>query len=273
MDASTDAAMDASTDAAMDASTDAHTDASTGASTDASTDAQIDASTEASADASAEPDAGSLVGTWTLTTTPMGGGAAVATMVTIGQDSLSVTSPDFTLTATRTGNVLTFTDNDPPSDPSNAAVLSATQTAGAFHAGILPFDLGGSWTMQAGPKGKSATVTCTLDVSASEIDGACRNVSPDGPWFHFTTQKTSAAASTLGDFGGTWTNTWTWDEMDGGTFPCALDFAGNGITTCAGGAMNGAVVGSPLAGITFTYDGVNTVSGSAQGWAEFAATR
>jgi hypothetical protein len=61
--------------------------------------------------------------------------------------------------------------------------------------------------------------------------------------------------------------------MTGGTFPCTLDFRGNNITTCAGGAMNGRVVGSPLAGITFTYDGANTVSGSAQGWAEFSATR
>lgn len=38
--------------------------------------------------------AGSLVGTWTLTTTPMGG-SGVSTTLTIGQDSLSITSPDF----------------------------------------------------------------------------------------------------------------------------------------------------------------------------------
>jgi hypothetical protein len=48
---------------------------------------------------------------------------------------------------------------------------------------------------------------------------------------------------------------------------------GNSIATCDGGAMNGAVSGSPLAGITVTYDGMNTVSGLAQGWAEFSATR
>jgi hypothetical protein len=217
-------------------------------------------------------DAGSLVGTWNLTTTPMGN-SAVVTTVTIGQDSLSITSPDFTLTANRTGKVLTFTDNDPPSDPTNAAVLTATQTAGTFNAGIVPFDLSGSWTMQAGPTGAAASVTCTLNVSAAEIDGACQNVSPAGPWFTFTTQKMSPAASSLGDFGGQWTNTWAWAETDGGTFLCALDFAGNSITTCTGGASNGEVNGSPLAGITFTYDGANTVSGSAQGWAEFSATR
>jgi len=61
--------------------------------------------------------------------------------------------------------------------------------------------------------------------------------------------------------------------MNGGTFPCALDFTGNSITTCAGGPMNGEVTGSPLAGITFTYDGANTLSGAAQGWAEYSATR
>ncbi|MGO9837608.1 MAG: hypothetical protein ACLP1X_25750 [Polyangiaceae bacterium] len=217
------------------------------------------------------PEAGSLVGTWNLTTTEMGGGAGVLTTVTIGQDSLSITSPSFTLTATRTGNVLAFTDNAPPNFPASAAVLTATQTAANFNAGILPFDLGGSWTMQAGPKGGSATVTCTLTVSATEIDGACQNVSPAGPWFNFTTRKTSPTASSLGDFGGTWTNAWTWAGTMGGTYPCALEFTGNSITTCDGGATD--FNGSPLAGITFTYDGANTVSGAAQGWAEYSATR
>jgi hypothetical protein len=226
--------------------------------------------------ASGSPDAsasaGSLIGVWHLTTTPMGG-SAVSTTVTVGQDSLSVTSPDFTLTAVRTGNVLTFTDNDPPSSPGNAGVLAATQTAGSFNAGIVPFDLGGSWTMQAGPKGGSPTVTCTLQVSATEIDGTCQNAGPTSPWFSFTTQKMSGGASAYGDFGGKWTNTWTTQGTGGGTFPCTLDFAGNGITTCAGGAVNGAINASPLAGITVTFDGANTVSGSAQGWAEFSATR
>jgi hypothetical protein len=199
----------------------------------------------------------------------MGSGAAVHTIVTIGQDSLSITSPDFTLTAIRTGNVLSFTDNDPPTLPSNAAALAATQTAGAFNAGIVPFNLGGSWTMQAGPKGGAPTETCTLNVTATEIDGACQHLSPAGPWFNFTTQKMNAAASSLGDFGGKWINTWT----QNGTFPCTLDFTGNTITTCPGGAVGGQPNGSPLAGISVTYDGANTVSGSAQGWAEFSATR
>jgi hypothetical protein len=202
------------------------------------------------------------------------GAGAVATTVTIGQDSLSITSPDFTLTAVRTGNVLSFTDNDPPSLPANAGVLAATQTAGSFNAGVVPFDLGGSWTMTAGPKGGSPSVTCTLKVSATEIDGACQNVSPAGPWFTFTTAKTNAGASSFGDFGGTWNNTWTWQGTNGGAFPCTLDFMANGITTCSGGGpVNGQVNGNPLAGITVTYDGANTVSGSAQGWAEFSATR
>jgi hypothetical protein len=201
-----------------------------------------------------------------------GGGGAVSTTLTIGQDSLSITSPDFTLTAVRTGNVLSFTDNDPPNG-SNAGALTATQTAGTFSAGIVPFDLGGSWTMQAGPKGGSTTVTCTLKVTAMEIDGACQFLSPAAPWFSFTTAKTNAAASSFGDLGGTWTNTWTWPGMSGGMFPCALDFAGKSINTCSGGATNGQINGNPLAGIAFTYDGANTVSGSAQGWAEFSATR
>jgi hypothetical protein len=215
----------------------------------------------------------SLAGTWDLTTTPMGGGGAVTTTVTVGQDSLTITSPDFTLTATRTGNVLSFTDDAPPSESGNASGLTATQTAGTFDAGIVPFDLGGSWTMQAGPTGGSPTVSCTLNVSASEIDGACQNLGPNSPWFSFTTSKGSAAASSFGDLGGSWTNTWTTPGTGGGTFPCALTFTGSSITTCAGGAVDGEIDGSPITGITFTYDGANTVSGTAQGWAEFSATR
>jgi hypothetical protein len=215
------------------------------------------------------PAAGNLLGTWTLTTTPPGASAVVST-VTLGENSLSITSPDFTFTATRTGSVLAFADNESPgSVPSadNSAVMDATQTAGTFNAGAVPFDLGGSWTMQAGPTGGPTSLTCTLTVSAGEIDGACQNVSPPGPWFSFTTKKTSPGTSIFGDFGGTWANAFTDPGPGGGVVPCTLDFTGNGITTCP------VIAGNPLSGITFTYDGANAVSGAAQGWAEYSATR
>jgi len=214
----------------------------------------------------------SLVGTWDLMTTQMGDTSSVTTTVTIGQDSLTVMSPGFNLTATRTGSALTFTDEQTLSEPNNNVVLTATQTAAAFNTGILPFNLGGSWTMQIVPAGQTTVMTCTLTVSSTEIDGACQKVTQDGFDFHFTTAKMTAAASSLGDFGGTWMNTWT-SGADGGAYPCQLDFTGNGLTTCAGGAMNGEITGTPLSGITFTYDGANTVSGVAQGWAEYSATR
>ncbi len=191
----------------------------------------------------------------------------------IGQDSLTITSPSFTLTAVRTSSTLTFTDDQTPGDPAGAAVLTATQSAGTFSAGIVPFDLGGAWTMQAGPTGESPSVTCTLDVGIAEIDGACQYLAPAGFWFSFTTHKTASAASSFGDFGGQWTSSWTWSGAGGGVFPCSLDFSGASITTCAGGAVDESIQGSPLVGISFTYDGANTISGSAQGWAEFSATR
>jgi hypothetical protein len=224
---------------------------------------------------SPSPDAGpggaSLAGTWTLNTNPTGT-TPILTTVTIAQDSLDITSGDFTLTARRTGNVLTFTDNAPPAT-TNPGELTASQTAGTFNAGIVPFNLGGSWTMQAGPKGGSPTVSCTLNVTASEIDGSCQNLAQASPWFSFTTQKMNAAASSFGDLGGNWTNTWTNPGTNGGTYPCTLAFTGNSITTCPGGAVNGSITGNPLSGISFTYDGAHTVSGSAQGWDEFSATR
>jgi len=218
--------------------------------------------------------AASLIGTWDLALTQMVQAGDALTTITIGQDSLTVASPDFTLTATRTGSTLTFNDNEePPPYTGVSAALTATQTAGTFDAGILPFDLGGSWTMQIVPGGGSTVMTCTLTVSASEIDGACQHVTPDGFDFTFTTTKMAPAASSLGDFGGMWLNTWVWPGDAGGSFPCMLTFAGNTITTCPSTVMNGGITGSPITGISFTYDGANQVSGAAAGWSEYSATR
>lgn len=111
-------------------------------------------------------------------------------------------------------------------------------------------------------------MTCTLAVSSTEIDGSCNKIT-DGFTFSFTTTKMTSAASMLGDFGGTWMNTWTWPGMGGGTYPCQLEFTGNSITTCPLDPMSG----SPLTGITFTYDGASVASGVAAGWAEYSATR
>jgi hypothetical protein len=209
----------------------------------------------------------SLIGTWDVILGPLGATGPVTT-VTVGQNSLTVNSPDFVLTATRTGSALTFTDEQTIGNPGNNAVLTATQTASPFNAGILPFDLGGSWAMQIVPAGQSTFMTCTLTVSSTEIDGACQKVA-GGFDFSFTTTKMSSAASSLGDFGGKWTNTWIWPGTTGGSYPCELDFIGNTITTCPSVTTNK----SPLTGITFTYDGASTASGAATGWAEYSATR
>jgi hypothetical protein len=210
----------------------------------------------------------SLVGTWDVMTTPMGTNGAVTTTVTVGQNSLTVNSPSFVLTAMRTGNALTFTDEQTIGSPTDNVVLNATQTAATFNAGILPFDLGGSWALQI-VQGQGTVMTCTLTVSSTEIDGACHKVT-GGFDFSFTTAKMTSAASSLGDFGGTWMNTWMTPGTGGGTYPCQLSFTGNDITTCPGTSGMGA---SPPAGITFTYDGANTASGVAMGWAEYSATR
>ena len=68
--------------------------------------------------------ANSLIGTWDLITTPVGG-SAVTTTVTVGENSLSIKAPDFTFTASRSGDKLSFVDDDavPP------AVFARTETA------------------------------------------------------------------------------------------------------------------------------------------------
>ncbi len=214
----------------------------------------------------------SLIGTWDLLlAAPMmmptaNGGPGVT--ITVGQNSLAVASPGFTLMATRTGNALTFADDEEPGNGGSDVALTATQTAASFNAGILPFDLGGSWAMKIVPTGGATVMTCTLAVSSTEIDGSCNKIT-DGFTFSFTTTKMTSAASMLGDFGGTWMNTWTWPGMGGGTYPCQLEFTGNSITTCPLGPTNG----SPLTGITFTYDGAGVASGVAAGSAEYSVTR
>ncbi|MGH7436494.1 MAG: hypothetical protein ACRENE_12545 [Polyangiaceae bacterium] len=205
----------------------------------------------------------SLVGTWDLVTSPIGTNGGLATTVTIGQDSLSIASPEFTLTAVRTGSSVAYTDMAP-----GAIVLTANQTAAAFDTGILPFNLGGTWAMQI-VQGGSNVGNCTLSVSATQIDGACTQT-PGGPFFTFTSKKMSSAASVLGDFGGKWLNTFV-DPKTGTGYPCELDFVGNGITTCT--IQDASANANPLQGITFTYDGANLLSGVAGDWAEYSANR
>lgn len=205
----------------------------------------------------------SLVGTWDLLTSPIGSTGGLPTTVTIGQDSLDIVSPDFTLTAVRTGNSVAYTDMAP-----GTIVLTAAQTAAGYDTGILPFNLGGTWAMQI-VQGTSNVGNCTLSVSATEVDGACTRT-PGGPFFTFTSKKLSSAASVLGDFGGKWMNTFI-DPSTGTGYPCELDFIGNGITTCMIG--DASANANPLQGITFTYDGANAVSGVAGDWAEYSATR
>src|SRR5258708_29328977 len=67
-------------------------------------------SPDASTGGSTGPGAGSLVGTWNLTTTPIRP-AGVLTTVTIGQDSLGITAPSFALTATPTAKGPPFLRN------------------------------------------------------------------------------------------------------------------------------------------------------------------
>ncbi|HTQ07407.1 MAG TPA: hypothetical protein VMI54_26305 [Polyangiaceae bacterium] len=210
-----------------------------------------------------------LAGTWDLTTTPLEGDVVMTTVV-LGQDSLAITSPDFNLTATRSGDTVTYTDEQTVNIPADDVLLTAKQSAGSFNAGIVPFDLGGSWMITIAPASGGSVMTCTLSVGASEIDGSCRKVTDDGFDFDFTTAKQTSAVSSFGDLGGTWLHTWT---QNGSANTCALDFGDASIKTCPGTLAGGGSSATPVSGITFDFDGADTVSGTLQGWAEFSATR
>lgn len=194
-----------------------------------------------------------LIGIWDLTTTPSGS-APTQSVVTIGTDQLTVTAPDFTWTLVRSGNVLQGQDVS-----GNTIDVNSTQSAGAFNSGIIPFNLGGTWSIQGGNAGVNPTTTCSLQVSAGQINASCAGDFD----FEFTTTSLQAGSSSFGDFGGTWNNVWTWTP-DAGTYTCGLDFAGSSISTCDGG-------GHILEDITFQLNGT-MASGNAQG-TEFSATR
>lgn len=211
--------------------------------------------------------ANSLAGTWDLTTTPVSGSPVHSTVV-VDQDSLTIHSPDFEFTGTRAGDALDFVDS-----AGGPGVFDGTRTTGSLDLGIIPIAIGGSWTFQGGVQGDAPSVRCTMQLGAHEIDASCDTLGPTDPWFSFTSSRDAGEDSSFGDLGGTWHNVWVNGAKGSKSYPCDLHVSGNDVDTCAGGAVNGAVDGSPLAGITFTYDGADTISGSAHGWAEFSAKR
>ncbi len=204
-----------------------------------------------------------LIGVWDLTTTPQGG-VATQSVVTVGVNQLTITSSSFTVTATRAASTDTFLDMMATS----VGQVLATQTAGAFDPGIVPFDLGGTWLLQGGPADGGVQVTCHATVGASGVNADCNDPDPFDTVFNFafTTTRDSTTSSSFGDLGGGWTNTWNWTADAGtmGTDVCALSFIGPCITTCTTG-------NSILSQITFTLGGT-TASGTV-GTGEFSATR
>jgi hypothetical protein len=211
-------------------------------------------------DAGTSGDGGSpLIGTWDLTTTPSGSGSTQS-VVSVGQDQITITSSGFNFTMSRSSNVLEGSDVT-----GNTIDVNSTQSAAAFDTGIIPFNLGGSWSIQGGMAGNNANVVCSLQMAANQITATCSDSadSQDPFNFTFTQTPTQQQASSFGALGGTWSNTWTWGQ-DAGTYECALDFSGQSISTCDAG-------GHILEDITFQLNG-DTASGNAQG-TEFTATR
>jgi hypothetical protein len=212
-------------------------------------------------DAGTGGDGGSpLIGTWDLTTTPSGSGSTQS-VVSVGQDQLTLTSAGFNFSLVRSGNVLQGADVT----SGNTIDTNSTQSAAAFDTGIIPFNLGGTWSIQGGAAGSNPNVVCSLQMTANQTTATCSDSDDNQDPFNFTFTQTlgQQQASSFGALGGSWSNTWTW-EPDAGTYDCVLDFAGQGITTCNGG-------GHILENITFQLNG-DTASGNAQG-TEFTATR
>jgi len=215
----------------------------------------LDAGTDAGsqADSGAPSDGGaSLIGTWDVTITQTGSSTSQAVVV-VGTDALNVNGNGFSFSVLRSSNELLFTDTS-----GSTINVTATQTESSFNGGIVPFNMGGSWSITGG----SPADNCTAQIAGQQLTSSCGNASP---YQDMTLTKTSSEASVYGDFGGTWA--WTWNFQPG-TTTCALEFKDSGITQiCSsdgGSALNGAT--------TFQFNG-NTVSGTAPSGVEFSATR
>jgi hypothetical protein len=204
------------------------------------------------------PDGGAgLPGTWDLLVTPTGS-AQTQMVVAIGTNSLSITDTSSTSSSAPgfiiipNGSALDITLGSGTS----AQNAIGTRNAADFAGGIIPFDLGGAWSIQGG----ATPVLCNGHVGQAEIDNSCSGGGGGSPSGAFTVTRNSTESSDYGDLGGAW----TFQDPGGGL--CTMEFKGATATSiCSGaGAMNGS--------FTVQFNG-NTVSGTAPGNVEFIATR
>jgi hypothetical protein len=183
--------------------------------------------------------------------------------------TISIASNVFVLTiggailsyAVQNGNLnVSYT---PASDAPSLAITT-TRSAAAFSGGIMPVDLGGTWSfLQAG-------TTCTVNVGAPQIDGTCtRNVSGAWPDFlgrpqagvTYVAHKMASGTSQFGDLSGTW----LLSENDDTSAPnLSVSFMGSTISA-SGGTGGGSA--------TLSFNGNGDASGSTSGGIEYTGHR
>jgi hypothetical protein len=200
-------------------------------------------------------DAGpSLLGTWDVTVTPLGGSAQHAVVV-LGTESLNITGSGFNFTVIRSGSQLLFSDVS-----GSTANVSATQTEVAFVGGAIPFNMGGSWHIQSSD---SPPFVCQAQVGSSQVLSDCGDAGRQSQdvLSGFTLVKTLTESSIFGDLSGKW----AWSDDAGAN--CTVEFRDQTMSSfCinSGSDMNGAF-SAQMSG--------NVVSGTAPNSVEFSATK
>ncbi|HEX8791045.1 MAG TPA: hypothetical protein VF765_08825 [Polyangiaceae bacterium] len=206
-----------------------------------------------------------LTGTWDLVATSPSGGTTSGTLL-LGAStfSLDIPSTGSSLAYSANGSTLTVLWTlDGTADP-----IDATRAAAAMNLGIIPDDVGGTWSFSSA----GSAETCTATLAPSQVSGSCNaylygwpNPLPVPiPGVTYTAARTQQLSSVFGDLGG------TWQVMDnqGGPGSCTATFQGSTFSASCNDATD-AFGGT----VQLTFNGTTMASGMTGNGIELSAQK
>ncbi len=207
-----------------------------------------------------------LTGTWDLLATSQGGGTTSGTLV-LGASTfnLDIPSTGSSLAYSASGSVLTVLWTLDGS----ATSIATTRAAAAMNLGIIPEDVGGTWSFSSSAGGSDS---CTVSLAASQVSGACNGYVPNWPYplpaplpgVHYTATRTGQLNSVFGDLGGTWQVS----DGQGGPGACTVTFQGSTFSSSCNGATD-ALGGT----VQLTFSGTTMASGTTGNGIELSAQK
>jgi hypothetical protein len=207
-----------------------------------------------------------VTGTWDVVGMTSGGSPETGT-ISIASNVFVLSVSGAVLSYTAVNGAMTVSYQRAPGD---TVPIAAQRIAAASSFGIMPLDVGGTWTFSDPAAPAHA---CTVNVGASQIDGTCTgSVSgwPDflgsiAPNITYIAHKTASGTSQFGDLSGTW----ALDESDDTMPTCTVTFSASTISAdCSGRGVGGSAGTATLA-----FNGNGNASGSTSGGIEYSGHR